>query len=150
MILYEKIIAISDKDTQTNIKIPFEINQHADVLKVQFSYGPGWSDDYIAQQQVKEAIHRYLPKGADDEAKNIINYLPIENFITVSLSFENQYLGAHHNKAKNQTILINHTSHSPGFNACAINPGFWELQLNCHCIASELVEVKVRIEILND
>lgn len=149
MNLIERKIALSDKHTKTNFKIPFEIDHQANALKIYFSYGPGWSASYIAQQRVKEAIDHYVVNDFDEESKNIENYLPIENFITVSLSFENTYLGAHHNKAKDQTILINHTNPSPGFNACAIKPGSWELQLNCHCIASELVEVEVRIEILN-
>lgn len=150
VILFEKNIAISDKQTHTNIKIPFEINQHSNSLMIYFSYGPAYSDDYTAQKQVEGALKRYLPEESDNESKNVMNYLPIENFVTVSLSYENQYLGAYHNKAKTQTILINPINPSPGFNACAIAPGSWELQLNCHCIASKLVEVEVRIEVLND
>lgn len=138
---------LSGRDTQTNYKIPFQITKPAHQLTIFFQYGPDWSDDHVAQHQVAAAIERYVLPGAPQAELDVANYLPIENFITLSLSKDGNYLGAHHNKAKSQQIQLSAQTASLGFWPVPIAPGEWELQLNCHCIASERVDVQVRIEV---
>lgn len=146
MLLLEKEIHLTDKDTQTNIKLPFEMEEIFDKLRITFSYGPETSRDEAARAQVKEAIEKYVFDGAPEEDYLIESFLPVENFITLSLSKDGQYLGGHHNKAKKQTVVISLEEASLGFWPARIEPAEWELQLNCHCIASKEVDVKVKIQ----
>lgn len=146
MIFIKKKLELTDQQTQTNIKIPFEIQEDYKKLVIHFDYGPDFSSDEAAQSQVQEAIQKFVFDGSPKEDYIVANYLPIENFITLSLSKNGNYLGGHHNKAKEQTVSLSSNQASLGFWPTTIEPSKWELQLNCHCIASKKVEVNIRIE----
>lgn len=115
MILLEENYELTDNQTRTNVEIPFEMTENYTNLQVHVSYGPDWSSDSAARKQVREAIEQYVIDGAPEEEYIVENYLPIENFITLSMSKDKQYLGGHHNKMKQQTIEINEESASLGF-----------------------------------
>lgn len=146
MLLLEKEMKLTDKETQTNVKLPFEMEESLKKLRIDFSYDPAMSSDAAAHAQVQNAIEKYVFEEAAFEDYVVENYLPVENFITLSLSKNGHYLGGHHNKAKKQTVLISHEEASLGFWPTQIEPAVWELQLNCHCIASREVQVNVKIE----
>lgn len=148
MSLLKEKYQLSAEDTQTNIKIPFLISNEFRQLKIFFEYGPEHSSDEAARKQVEKAIEKYVFDGAPEEEYIVENYLPVENFVTVSLSKNDNYLGGHHNKSKQQIVTITEKSASLGFWPTEITPGEWELQLNCHCIASEELEATVRIEVI--
>lgn len=150
MIILEEDYELTDQQTQTNIKIPFNVSEPFEKLLVHLNYGPEWSSDIAARKQVQNAIDSYLLEGATAEDYIIENYLPIENFITLSISKNKEYLGGHHNKAKHQTVEISAKTASLGFWPTTIEPADWELQLNCHCLASEKVQVKIMIEGMNE
>lgn len=146
MELFNKSFTLTPKVTQTNIKIPFLLPQHFIALKISFKYGPKFSTDPAAKAQVKEAIEKYVFAGSPAKDYIVENYLPVENFITLSLSKDGNYLGGYHNKADKQDVFISPEGASLGFWPTEIAPGAWELQLNCHCIASEKLQAEVRIE----
>lgn len=147
-LIYDQLenLFLSHKDNKKNISVPFKLLSSAKKLRIFFNYAPSHSDDAIAKAQVEEGFKKYSLEDYKDE--KIEDYLPIENFITLSLSFNGEYLGSHHNKAKQQEIVVTAEEASLGFKPTEIAAGDWELQLNCHCIASEHVQAEIKIEVL--
>lgn len=148
MDILEKSYQLSEKQTQTNIKIPFAVPGLFRQMKIHFEYSPEKSSDKVAQEQVQQAIENYIFDGAPADEYIVKNYLPIENFITLSVTKDDNYLGGHHNKKKEQVVILSEAKSSLGFWPTTIEPGNWELQLNCHCIASEHLEAHIRIEVI--
>lgn len=147
MIIIEKIIHLTDEDNQTNIHFPFNLDKTYSEIIIYFSYSPAYSRDQVAIQQIKSAIDTYIPDNVPNADKQIESYLPVENFITISLSTDKKYIGNHHNKKKEQIIRISQDGATHGFWPTRINEGFYEIQLNCHCIASESVTVDLKVEV---
>ncbi|UUX33471.1 hypothetical protein [Fundicoccus culcitae] len=146
MKIVDLTIQLGKFDTQTNIKIPFELNQTYTQLTIYFNYSPNKSSDDVAISQLEEAVVKYALPGSRPEDYQVANFLPVDNLITLSLSKNGRYLGAHHNKSNDQTIVISAASASHGFWPVDVDAGRWELQLNCHCVASKVVKANVRIE----
>ncbi|EKU93913.1 Uncharacterised protein [Alloiococcus otitis] len=145
-VLLDKDFRLSGRDTQTNIKLNFTIEEAFNFLQINFTYSPGQSSDQVAQDQVKEAILKYsLTQGARDRTR-LEDFLPVDNFITLSLAKDGHYLGGYHNKSKDQKILISREDASLGFWPVDHLSGQWEAQLNCHCIASKALSASLRIE----
>lgn len=152
MIILKKTVSLTDQDTQTNIKIPFTFKKEGEKLKVSFTYSPPYSSDDAARLQVENAVNQYIKRLLKDDTPEewmeIEQYLPIENFITLSLSKDGEYLGGHHNKAKEQNIFVTKDDASLGFWPTEIKEADWEIQLNCHCIASQHVEATIKVEVI--
>lgn len=149
MKIFEIDLELSAFNTQSNIKLPFIVKDNHSTMTIYFTYLPDKSRDYIAKEQVRQALEKYsLPEASPEDLK-VNNYLPVENLITLSLSKDGQYLGGHHNKSNDQKIVLSEKEASHGFWPVKVEPANWELQLNCHCIASKNVEAKVRIEVEN-
>lgn len=146
MSIFELDLRLGEYDTQTNVKIPFEIRNKYSELIIHFSYSPDKSKDDVARRQVEDALRKYDQADYASVKRLAYDHLPIDNLITLSLSKNGKYLGAHHNKRNHQEISINNETASFGFWPVEVEPADWELQLNCHCIASKEVEAKIRIE----
>lgn len=147
MKIFEMNLELSAYDTQSNIKIPFQLKENYSSMSIYFSYLPNKSNDYVAREQVKAALRKYGLDVNSPEGLKATNYLPIDNLITLSLSKNGQYLGAHHNKLHVQEVHLSKAGASKGFVPVTIEPAMWELQLNCHCVASKIVEASIRIEV---
>lgn len=147
MEILDLTIQLDATKTQTNFKIPFKVPQSAEKLVIHFHYSPNQSRDDVAIAQLERAISKYALAGYSTEQLQVEYYLPVDNLITLSLTKNGQYLGAHHNKSNNQTIIISQETASHGFWPIIIESAQWELQLNCHCIASHMVQANVRIEV---
>lgn len=146
MSIFELDLRLGEYDTQTNIKIPFEIKNKYSELIIHFSYNPDKSKDDVARRQVEDALRKYDQADFASAKRLAYDHLPIDNLITLSLSKNDKYLGAHHNKSNDQEITINNETASFGFWPVEVEPDNWELQLNCHCIASKEVAANIRIE----
>ena len=146
MSIFELDLRLGEYDTQTNIKIPFEIKNKYSELIIHFSYNPDKSKDDVTRRQVEDALRKYDQADFTSAKRLAYDHLPIDNLITLSLSKNGKYLGAHHNKSNDQEITINNETASFGFWPVEVEPADWELQLNCHCIASKEVAANIRIE----
>ena len=63
------------------------------------------------------------------------------------MSKGNIYLGTRHSKEKCQDVIISKERSSLGFYNRPNDKGFWELQLNFHCIASEKLIIGIKVEV---
>jgi hypothetical protein len=145
--VFEKAITLTEKDHQTNVKLPFVVENPASKLIVNFQYTPKHAEDQQAYSKVEQALSKYVPQEEQKKWGTVTRYLPLENLVTISLSYEDEYIGAHHNKATTQEAIISPAFSSKGFLKKAIEPGCWELQLNVHCVASRKIEVSVAIRL---
>lgn len=146
-IILEKELRLSEKDHQTNIVIPFQLNQTAEKLVIDFSYDPPEVDEEAARIQIRQALEQFVPETDQKKWGNVDRYLPLQNLITLSLTYEKQYVGAHHKKDNHQIIIISKQEASKGFIKRTAEAGEWEIQLNAHCIGSESVTVNVYVRV---
>lgn len=144
-VILEKELKLSQKDHQTNIVIPFQLNQAAEKLVIDFSYDPPVVDEKAARIQIRQALKQFVPATEQKKWGNVDRYLPLQNLITLSLTYENQYVGAHHKKDNHQIIIISKQETSKGFVKRTVEAGEWEIQLNAHCIGSENVTVSLYV-----
>lgn len=143
--LVKRALVLTETDHQTNIKIPFVIENEADQLIIDFSYSPASAEDSAVYEKVQKALYSYVPLEERKKWATVDRHLPLHNLVTLSLSHDGQYIGARHRKATEQTIRISETGSSKGFLKHKINKGFWEVQLNVHCVASEKVYLQLLI-----
>ncbi|MGP6139891.1 hypothetical protein [Jeotgalibaca sp. A127] len=142
----EKIIIITPKDNQTNIRVPFTLDHDCEILEIMFKYGPAYASDEDALPFIMKMLPRYTDSEVTWEMAK--QYLPVENLVTLSLAYENHYLGARHTKDSDQKIVLSEKESSLGFPTLPIKKGEWELQLNVHntcspeLIAHVIVEAK--------
>lgn len=138
--IVRQTLQLNETDNQTHIKLPFTLTKEYTQLVIQFTYSP----QVVAQQQARqvtlEAIGSYFPAG---EQPRISDFLPLVNLLTLSLNYQERYLGCHHNKQPNQEIVISPEKSSFGFLTQRVLPGAWEIQLNAHCIQSHDVQAAV-------
>lgn len=138
--LYKKTIQLTDSDNQTNIVIPFRVEELYQYLEIDVSYTPQEVSERIAKGKILSALPKYHVN-----LENWNDFLPLLNLITVSVSHNDSYIGCRHTKESVQKIIISEDASSLGFINYGIVQGSWELQLNLHCICSD-VEVQLQVK----
>lgn len=146
-IILAKELKLSKKDHQTNIAIPFQVYQAAEKLVIEFSYDPQEVDEVAARIQIEKALKDFVPETEHKKWGNVDRYLPLQNLITLSLTYKNEYIGAYHKKDNHQIIILSKKESSKGFTKRTIESGEWEIQLNAHCIGSEDVTVSLYVRV---
>lgn len=140
--ILRQTLKLSEKNHQTHIKIPFLVTKTYTQLQIQFDYEPQVVAENLASQAILAALATYFPVG---EQPPVRTFLPLFNLLTLSLSYQNMYLGCYHHKQAHQLITISHEVSSFGFLAQPVLPGEWEIQLNAHCIQSDSVCAEIVI-----
>lgn len=142
MQVINKQVKISEIHNKTHLPISFQLDESFNNLIIFFSYSPRLSDDDVAKKQLIE-----LFKKEEVEVESIDDYLPVENFLSLTLFKEDEFIGTYHNKSHRQKILINSENASLGFNKMLVEPGQYQLLINCHSVASEEVKANVLVEV---
>ncbi len=148
MKIFEKNLKLTPIDNQTNIKFPFILHEDYTTLIINFTYTPRLVPDEIAYEKIIQTICRDIEKSSKNyqEMMNKAKEMKLENLITISLSCNNEYLGAYHNKRDLQKNIISKDFASEGFNKIEIVKGDWEVQLNAHHIGCD-IEVSLSVEV---
>ncbi|HJB24935.1 MAG TPA: hypothetical protein H9946_12420 [Candidatus Jeotgalibaca pullicola] len=144
-IMDEKQLLIERSHNQTNFLFPFHLKEMYRRLIIQFHYGPAYATEEEALPLILTNLKHYIPDDREVNQEKARKFLPLENLITLSLSYNNQYLGARHTKERDLEVFISAEKASLGFPLQAIQAGEWELQLNVHCAASEKIYGSVSI-----
>ena len=130
MLIIDEDLKLNKKDNLSHRRFPFTLDHSFDKLIIKLSYAP-----------------RFVPS---DEKENILaEAANIENFITTSLFYEREFVGAYHNKINDQEIMISHEFSSHGYKKFAIKPGAYEFVLSMHSCNSN-VDAKISVEAIND
>lgn len=140
-VLFQQILMLTELDNQQHKKIKIFLDQDYEALHIAFSYNPQEVPKELALRVIEETLPQY------DWEKNLqaMDFLPLQNLVTMSLAYEGEYLGCRHNKETQQEILISEKESSWGFIHQKVSSGQWEIQLNLHCVQSEVtVELMVK------
>lgn len=140
-VLFQQILMLTELDNQQHKKIKIFLDQDYEALHIAFSYNPQEVPKELAIRVIEETLPQY------DWEKNLqaMDFLPLQNLVTMSLAYEGEYLGCRHNKETQQEILISEKESSWGFIPQKVSSGQWEIQLNLHCVQSEVtVELMVK------
>lgn len=140
-VLFQQILMLTELDNQQHKKIKIFLDQDYEALHIAFSYNPQEVPKELALRVIEETLPQY------DWEKNLqaMDFLPLQNLVTISLAYEGEYLGCRHNKETQQEILISEKESSWGFIPQKVSSGQWEIQLNLHCVQSEVtVELMVK------
>lgn len=131
-ILLEQTLIFTESDDQQHRKILLELKKGYQELHIDFSYSP----QDVPEEKALRSIAAMLPKYDQKNNLQANDFLPLKNLITLSLAYEEAYLGCRHNKKTEQNIMISETASSLGFIPQSVQPGNWEIQLNLHCVQS--------------
>ncbi|MBQ6502790.1 MAG: hypothetical protein IJI57_02630 [Flexilinea sp.] len=131
---------LTPSDNKTNIDIPFRLRQSFPALFIRTKYDPKIvTDENLSRQQIEAGIKRYIPENAREQWGQWEDYMPVLNFVTLSLDYEEEYVGCAHRHSPVQDHIISENYSSPGFFRHAILPGRWNCSLNCHAIVDQTV-----------
>ncbi|MDR1939806.1 MAG: hypothetical protein LBQ40_03315 [Clostridiales bacterium] len=137
-------------DEFIHIRLPFEVKDSADVMRISFCYFPKIiADEKYSTELIEEGYKRCFPDEPIDPAV-IKKRLPLTNLITISLDAPNgEYIGDAHRKNNDETYFISEKESSPGFLPRAIDAGFWKIVLSVFSAEKNGVDVSVRVETEN-
>lgn len=146
-VIINKALVIKPEDNQTNIPIRFTLNKEYSKMIIQYQYGPSHASAEESYRLVKEALRKYYSQDTDSSDADINKNIPVENLVTLSMSYDGKYVGARHTKERIQEVTITQSESSLGFPAHPIYKGEWEVQLNVHCIASEKINAFITVTV---
>lgn len=142
MQVVNKQVKIGEIHNKTHIPISFHIDSTYNNLIILFSYSPQLSVDHIAKKQLMELFEK-----EQLDVDSVEDYLPVENFLSLTLFKEEHFIGTYHNKSHRQKIFINNENASHGFNKTVVDAGQYELIINCHSVASEEIIINLIVEV---
>ena len=145
-ILFDRILTITPADNKTNITIPVEVPRGYAALFIRTSYDPKIvADREFARQAVEEAISRFIPAEARPVWGKWQDYMPVVNFITLSLDCEDEYVGCAHRHSPAPDHIISAAYSSPGFIRHEAAAGTWRCVLNCHAVVDAEVKYSLKV-----
>mgnify|MGYP006964238172 CR=1 FL=1 len=151
MIILDEHLKLNREDTLTHRRFPFELDKEYEKIIINFSYSPSLvPDDEGRVEILREAIDKYMPEGefSKEEREDTLNH-QIENFLTTSLFYEGEFVGAYHNKNNNQEIIISEKEASRGYKKTPIRVGSYEFVVSMHSCNSP-VDSKFTLEALDE
>ncbi|MDD7306105.1 MAG: hypothetical protein PUG67_05920 [Peptoniphilaceae bacterium] len=144
MILLNDTLQLDNKNTLSHKKYIIKLARAYDQLLIKMCYSPAYVDQEKSDILIKSCIDKYVPDFYKNSFENINNF-KVENLITTSLKYENEYLGAYHNKTSNQEIIISPKMSSLGYISHDVLAGDYALTLSFHSVNSEIT-LKLLVE----
>lgn len=145
-LLLDQTIKIVPADTKTNIDIPLKVSEPFHALFIRTAYEPKIVNDLeFARKEIEAGIAKYVPENARAEYGNWKDYLPLVNFVTFSLDYEDEYIGCAHRHSPVMDHIISPDYSSAGFIRHKILPGVWNCVLNCHAVVDNVVTYSLKV-----
>lgn len=116
-------------------------------MYLHFSYSPKLVEEKRALILIQEHLEKVIPEELMGVWGDATRYLPLENFITLSLDDNQQYVGARHYKDTTQDIVISENGSTKGFLKVPVAQGEWCIRMNMHCLQSEEVRLHVKVSV---
>ncbi|WP_394268562.1 hypothetical protein [Anaerococcus nagyae] len=150
MIILDKDLKLDRGDTLTHKRYPFTLDKNYQKIRIKMTYSPTRVPENERIEILKECIDKYMPKGefSKKEREDTLKS-QIENFITTSLFYEGNFIGAYHNKNNEQEIIISPKKSSLGYKKTDIKAGAYEFVLSMHSCNSK-VNCKFSLEALDE
>ena len=145
-LLLDQTIKIVPADTKTNIDIPLKVSEPFHALFIRTAYEPKIVNDLeFARKEIEAGIAKYVPENARAEYGNWKDYLPLVNFVTFSLDYEDEYIGCAHRHSPVMDHIISPDYSSAGFIRHKVLPGVWNCVLNCHAVVDDVVTYSLKV-----
>ena len=145
-LLLDQTLVLHPEDSKTNVDLPFFLSRPFAALFIRTSYEPKIvADESLSRKLIEAGIERYIPENARERWGKWRDYMPVLNFITLSLDHEDEYIGCAHRQSPVQDHIISASYSSPGFLRHEIDPGEWNCVLNCHAVVDENVTYRLRV-----
>lgn len=143
MIILDQSITLTRQDHQSHYNCAIRLPQTLTSLEIQFSYSPA-SDD--SKQTTAAVIEELCACGYLVNQELLDKRLPVRNLITLSISHNNRYIGAHHCKDLTQILTFKPGQSPLGFSPLTQLNGILQLSFDCHAIVSQEVVLIIHIE----
>lgn len=139
MIILDENLKLDDKDTLTHLRYPFSLDRDYKAIKINLDYDPSNVPKESSMEKLRECANKYMPKEdySQEDRDDILNS-KIANLITTSLLYEGKFVGAYHNKANHQEIIVSKDKSSPGYKKFDIKKGNYEFVLSMHSSNSKI------------
>lgn len=145
-ILLDEIINFTRNQTRTNVARWFTLEKDYDVLEIYCEYSPKKVEDGVFTKQALEAaIELYIPEHERATDLTWEKYAPLSNFISISLDYEDTYLGCAHRQDRIQKHMICKDNSSLSFENHAPIKGTYSAVMNLHAVSSEVVTYHLKI-----
>lgn len=150
MIVLDENLKLDDKDTLTHLRYPFSLDRDYKAIKINLDYVPSNVPKESSMEKLRECANKYMPKEdySQEERDDILNS-KISNLITTSLLYEGKFVGAYHNKANHQEIIVSKDKSSPGYKKFAVKKGNYEFVLSMHSSNSK-IKAHIKLEAIDD
>jgi len=145
-LLLDRSIKIVPSDSKTNIDIPLKVAGSRYALLIRTAYSPKIvNDPELARREIEAGIKKYVPEYARAKYGRWEDYLPLVNFVTLSLDYEDEYIGCAHRHSPVMDHIISPGYSSAGFIRHAVDAGIWNFVLNCHAVVSDPVTYDLKV-----
>lgn len=126
-----------------HLPFTFTIDRRFEALACEFSYSP----KEVALAEGRPFIEAALPQFflPEQPLPNSEEFEPLQNLLTVSVTYENTYVGCRHYQNPQQAWEISGSASSKGYRKQRILPGTWVFKVNVHCICSAEVAMTLRV-----
>ena len=133
---------LTPADDRRTLRFAFEVPVPLQRLTVTLSYEPALlTDPDKARPIILKALEKY-----GYPVENWQGYLPLQNFVTVSLDDPQRCRGNAHRKTNPITLMLSEDEASPGLIAGDLPIGTWSLTLHVHALVSEQVDLFCQVK----
>lgn len=145
MKVLQKQIKLTQEDSCSHMNIPFKVPSDGEFLYVKFSYFPKYLEDKESSfKQLLTNLEHYAPNKTFSE-KDLEEFLPIKNLLTVSLDSPFGFVGTAHRHTIKQNHTISERKSSNGFLRQKIIKGEWNITISAHLIVTPYVNIDLEV-----
>lgn len=147
-ILNSTLIA-NKSDAKTHKSIKFNIDKETKILKLEFDYFPKVVEelDDIVNAFENDSCSLTSEETGLIKEKFINREEELKNLATLSLYYENEYIGCAHRHAGKQTIFISSQESTAGFINTPVKVGQWEIVISLHAVFTDNMKISVKVYI---
>ena len=132
--------------SKTHISYSFTLTAEAERLHIDFSYRPKiLEDDSKARKLVEDCFQEFGGETAEDERNKWHLYLPVNNFLSLSIDDPEGFRGCVHRQTHRQTLYLMHNIASPGLLPGRIGPGQWRVTISVHAVVTDLCRYSLHV-----
>ncbi|MDR1903113.1 MAG: hypothetical protein LBQ88_12650 [Treponema sp.] len=145
-VLLDEIYCFHREDSKTNRCISIPLKEKFDALEFICSYTPkALSDETEAKRLIETGIAVYVPPEYIGQYGIWRDYLPVVNLLTLSIDYNETYVGCAHRHAPEQRHIISAGFSSPGFLKQPALAGNWRAVINVHAVVSNEVQYRLQV-----
>lgn len=145
MEIYFAEVALTRDDLHKHIAFPFVLPRDMSKMTVKYRYSPKRYGGKDAYSLALAAFRDAYPEGVEPEEKEILDELPLNNHVTLSLEREGALLGTAHRHSDNAEYFVSRTAASPGFTPTEVRGGEWAVVLSTHAILDEVITATIEV-----